>query len=148
MIPSPKTANRVRAPPEKRLRKPSTPPFSAASVSRCTCSKSMPGTGTWAPKRYRMITNSVNRILFRRSGTRNIFKNFMPAPAARCPGLSVGQGVALGRRPAVAERGRNDLNATPCAGDGPLGGFGECVGLDPHGAGQLAPAQDLDQAVL
>ena len=68
MIPSPKTANRVSAPPENRLRKPSTPPLSAASVRRWTASKSMPGTGTWEPNRYRAMTSSVKRILFRRSG--------------------------------------------------------------------------------
>src|SRR5436190_796703 len=37
---------------------------------------------------------------------------------------------------------------TACRGDGLLGGFGEGVGLHPHGPVQLAPAQDLDQAVL
>ena len=50
MIPSANTANWVSAPPENSLRKPSTPPCSAWSSSCLTASKSMPGTGTWAPE--------------------------------------------------------------------------------------------------
>ena len=45
MIPSPNTAKRVSAPPENRLRKPSTPPLAEALSRDCSALKSMPGHG-------------------------------------------------------------------------------------------------------
>ena len=51
MIPSPNTAKRVRAPPEKRLRKPRTPPLPDALSRLCSALKSMPGSGTQQPNR-------------------------------------------------------------------------------------------------
>src|SRR5579884_2298058 len=73
MIPSPKTAKRVRAPPENRLRKLSTPPLDEALSSDWSCLKSIPGMGTQDPSRYTRMITTVNRILFRRSGTLNMF---------------------------------------------------------------------------
>src|SRR5688500_16124510 len=48
----------------------------------------------------------------------------------------------------MTEGQREDLNRTPRRRDGLLGRLRERVGLDPHGAGQLAPAQDLDEGAL
>ncbi len=51
MIPSPNTANLVRAPPENRLRKLTTPACEAEAASDWTALKSIPGQGMLAPKR-------------------------------------------------------------------------------------------------
>ncbi len=51
MMPRPNTANLVRAPPENRLRKLTTPAWDADAASDCTALKSMPGQGMLAPKR-------------------------------------------------------------------------------------------------
>src|SRR3954452_15375883 len=146
MIPRAKTAIWVRAPPEKRFRKLSTPPWLAWCWSRWTWLKSIPGTVTFDPSRYRAMMNNVNRILFRRSGIRNMFRKL--ESTGKTPALAVGQSVALGRRSAVAERRWKDLNATACRSDRLLGGLGEGVGLDLQGPGQLPPTQDLHQALL
>ena len=73
MIPRAKTAIWVRAPPENRFRKPSTPPRSAWAWRSCTAPKSIPGTVTLEPSRYRAIMSRVKRILFRRSGILKMF---------------------------------------------------------------------------
>src|ERR687889_251396 len=152
MIPSPKMAKRVRAPPENRARNPSTPPSRDWSSSCCTASKSTPGVGTCDPNRYSAITRSVKRILFRRSGTRNTFFKLESTwqllgrrVSARLP---VGEGVPLGGRTAVSEGRGQDLHRTARGGDGLFGALREGVGPDPHGARQLAPPEHLDQAVL
>src|SRR3712207_1287254 len=152
MILSPKMAKRVSAPPENRARNPSTPPSRDWSSSCCTASKSTPGVGTCDPNRYRARTRSVKRILFRRSGTRNTFFKLESTwqllgrrVSARLP---VGEGVPLGGRTAVAEGRGQDLHGTARGGDGPFGAAREGVCLHPDGTGQLAPAEDLDQAVL
>ena len=52
MIPRKKIATLVIAPPEKRSRKPTTPPLlSALSCSCLIAPKSTYGTGRWAPSR-------------------------------------------------------------------------------------------------
>src|SRR5207248_11754116 len=124
----------------------STPPALACCCRRCTALKSMPGTVMFAPRRYRPIMNRVKMILFRRSGTLNMFLKLL-SNACSCL-LAVGQGVPSRRRPAVAEGRRKDLNATACGGDGLLGRFGEGVRLHPHGAVQLASPQHLHHALL
>src|SRR3954454_10811720 len=48
----------------------------------------------------------------------------------------------------MAEGRRKDLNATACRSDGLLGGLGKAMGLHLYCPGQLAPSQDLDQALL
>src|SRR3954447_24900647 len=146
MIPRAKTAIWVRAPPENRFRKLSTPPWLACFWSCWTAGKLIPGTVTFAPSRYRAMMNSVNRILFRRSGIRNMFRKL--ESTGRLLPLAVGQSVALRRRSTMAERRRKDLNATACRSDGLLGGLGEGVGLHGHLAGELTAAEDLHQAVL
>src|SRR4051794_577433 len=147
MMPSPKMANRVSAPPEKRFRKPRTPPRSEAAVSSSTAWKSTPGVGMWAPKRYRAMTARVKRIFPRRSGILNMFFTLENTwcssscgggvEAERWNGSAVGERVALGGRAPLTPRQRDDLHATACCLDGFDGRLGEGVGLDGHGAGQL-----------
>src|ERR1700721_3229997 len=72
MTPRPKTARRTRAPPLKRLRKPSTPEAEAELSRDCNFDQLTPGTGTFAPIWYRAMMASVKMTLFRRSGTRKI----------------------------------------------------------------------------
>ena len=73
-MPSANTANWVRAPPEKSRRNSRAPPWPALSFERLDgVETSMPGTGTCDPSRYSRIMNTVKRILFRRSGTLNMF---------------------------------------------------------------------------
>src|SRR5436853_6366041 len=132
MIPSPKTAKRVRAPPEKRLRNPRIPPALACCSSCCTALKLMPGTGTFAPNWYREMMSRVKRTLFRRSGTLDMFLRLESMKAPRPANCSaVGQGVALGRRATAAEGWRDDPHRTACCRDGGLGRRREGVGLDP-----------------
>ena len=104
------------------------------------------------------MMNSVKRILFRRSGTLNMFRRL--ESTGRAPGQrrgraaadgrrsAVGELVALGRRTAVAPRQGQDLDRTAGGGDGCLGRLGEGVGLDGDRAGELAPAEHLDQGAL
>src|SRR5436305_8878306 len=149
MIPSPKTANRVRAPPENRLRKPRIPPALACCSSCCTALKLMPGTGTFAPNWYSEMMSRVKRTLFRRSGTLNMFLRLESMEAPRPANCSaVGQGVALRRRTTAAEGGRDDPHGTACCGDGRLGRGREGVRLDAQGPVDLATAQNLHQASL
>ena len=70
MIPSPKTAILVRAPPENRLRYAMTPPLFAAAARDWTALKSTPGQMMLSPSRYTPMMNRVNRILLRRSPIR------------------------------------------------------------------------------
>src|SRR5918997_1294661 len=144
MIPSPKMAKRVSAPPENRAKNPSTPPSRDWSSSCWTASKSTPGVGTWDPNRYRAMTRSVKRILFRRSGTRNTFFKLESTwqllgrrVSARLP---VGEGVPLGWRTAVSEGRRQALHRTARGGDGPFGPAREGGGPEPDGPGELASA--------
>src|SRR6266480_2461021 len=98
------------------------------------------------------MISTVNRILFRRSGTLNMFLRLESMSGSWAPEgserLAVGQRVALRRRPAVTERWREHTNATACRLDGLARGRREGVGLHPHGPGELAPPQYLHQAVL
>src|SRR4029450_4383135 len=72
--PRAKMAKLVSAPPENSWRNPSTPPEDSAwFLSSCTASMRMPGAGTYHPNLYRAMTANVNRILFRRSVTLNMF---------------------------------------------------------------------------
>src|SRR5437764_4135947 len=146
MIPRAKPAIWVRAPPENRFRKLRTPPWLAWCWSFCTWLKSIPGTVTFDPSLYRAMMNNVNRILFRRSGIRNMFRKL--ESTGRAPALAVCQGIAPSWRTAVAERWWKDLKATACRRNRLLGGLGEGVGLHLQGSGQLAPAQDLHQPLL
>src|SRR5579875_814479 len=139
MTPNPKMASRTRAPPENRLRNPRTPDEPAWCWSRWTAAKLTPGTGTLAPSWESAITTSVNRTLFRRSGTRKMLPSLVsmspPPPPARLP---VGQGVAPGRRAPVPERRRQDLDATPGSADRVVRPPREGVGPDPNRPGELA----------
>src|SRR3546814_14975476 len=70
MMPRANRANWVSAPPENRVRKPSTPAPSSAWVFRFwTASRSMPGAGTADPARYTARMKITNRIFLRRSDT-------------------------------------------------------------------------------
>src|SRR5207247_1775882 len=95
------------------------------------------------------MMKSENTILFRRSGTLNMF--FMLENTGETSfyssgtSLSIREGVASRRRPAVTERRREDLHGTARRPDGSLRGFGERVGLHPDGSGELAPSEDLHQ---
>ena len=51
MIPSPNTANLVRAPPENRLRRATTPACWEEETNDWTALKSIPGQGMLAPRR-------------------------------------------------------------------------------------------------
>src|SRR5579872_4467666 len=73
MTPRPKTARRVSAPPEKRLRKPSTPLAPALDCRSWTWDQLTPGMGRLAPSWYRQMIETVNRTLLRRSATRKMF---------------------------------------------------------------------------
>ena len=73
MIPRKNTATFVSAPPENRSRKPTTPPV-FESFSSLIARKSTYGTGMWDPSRKIAMMKIVKRILFRRSGTRNMFR--------------------------------------------------------------------------
>src|SRR5688500_372365 len=67
MMPRAKTERRERAPPEKRSRKPKTPPPIALKNSdRAT--GSMPGVGMCDPRRYTASIRNVKMIRLRRSG--------------------------------------------------------------------------------
>src|SRR5271156_628975 len=89
MMPSPKTAIRVRAPPENRLRNPSTPDDLDAASSCWTLEKLTNGTGTLAPNWYRAMMVSVKRTFFRRSGIRKMLARLasmglLDAAVGRC----------------------------------------------------------------
>ncbi len=89
MIPSPKTAMRVSAPPEKRLRKPSTPEDFDAAESCATFEKLTKGTGTLAPNWYRAMMVRVKRTFLRRSGIRKMLARlasmgFLDGAVGRC----------------------------------------------------------------
>ncbi len=51
MMPNPNTAKRVRAPPENKLRKLTTPACCEEATNDWTALKSMPGQGMLAPRR-------------------------------------------------------------------------------------------------
>jgi len=73
MIPSAKIAAPVSAPPENRSRNPIAPDaecFLRAVSDR----KSTYGTGTYEPTRKMKMMKIVKKILFRRSGTRNMLR--------------------------------------------------------------------------
>ena len=73
MMPSAKMLNEPNAPPENMSRKPSAPCDCTPSLNWATASRSMPGTRTALPARYSNTIANMNRILFRRSGTRKTF---------------------------------------------------------------------------
>ena len=72
MIPRKNTATFVSAPPENRSKNATTPPASDSFRSLIAW-KSTYGTGMWEPSRKIPMMKIVKRILFRRSGTRNMF---------------------------------------------------------------------------
>src|SRR5881296_3335071 len=98
------------------------------------------------------MISSVKRILFRRSGTLNMFfmlesisGSYSGEGSVR---LSVGEGVTLRGRAPVAERRGKHLNRTACSLNGLRRRGREGVGLHLQGAGDLAPTQHLHQTVL
>src|SRR3954452_18522400 len=96
---------------------------------------------------------SVNRILFRRSGTLNMFLRLesngtTPFQSAGERGVAVGVGVAFRRRTAIAERRREDRHATPGCGDGAFGRLGECMSADADLAIDVATAEHLHEGGL
>src|SRR5580704_2556470 len=89
MLPRPNTAIRVRAPPENRLRNPSTPEDFEAAVSWATFEKLTNGTGTLAPNWYRAMMVRVKRTFLRRSGIRKMLARLasmglLDAAVGRC----------------------------------------------------------------
>src|ERR1700722_19075521 len=149
MTPRPKTARRTRAPPLKRLRKPSTPEAEAELSRDCNFAQLTPGTGTLAPIWYRAMMASVKMTLFRRSGTLKMLasRESMALPLSEVPerwSLAIHQSVARGGR-ALCKRQRHTLDATPRGGDGRLGRLGERVGRDPDRAAERSVSQDLDE---
>src|ERR1700731_3381374 len=74
MTPKPKTARRVRAPPENRFKNPRTPLPLALDCRSCTWDQLTPGIGKLAPNWYKQMIAMVNRTLFRRSGTLKMFE--------------------------------------------------------------------------
>src|SRR5436305_14342065 len=98
------------------------------------------------------MSASVKRILFRRSGTRNMFRrreSMGGATSSRggAPSLSVGEGVPLGGG-TPAERHRQSLGATARALDRPDRGGGERVRAHREGLRELAAAEHLHQPLL
>ena len=76
MIPSENTEKWPMPPPENSDSRSRNPP--CAWFSRTLVSTT--GTGTWFPNRKSTMMNSVKRILFRRSGTRNELRNAFSTP--------------------------------------------------------------------
>src|SRR5581483_1954980 len=102
------------------------------------------------------MMTSVNRILFRRSATRNMFRRrdsiggrtSWDDRGAEAASLPVCERVPPGGRP-LCPSGRLDrLGRAPGRPDGLGGGGREGVDPDRQGAVDLTPAEDLDQAVL
>src|SRR5215510_837660 len=75
MIPRKKIDTWVIAPPEKRSRKPTTPPRLDWLCRSLIAWKLTYGTGRCAPTRYTAMMTIVKKILLRRSGTRNMFRS-------------------------------------------------------------------------
>src|SRR3984957_10327065 len=151
MRPRPTTARRTRAPPLKRLRKPSTPEAEAELSRLCNFSQLTPGTGTLAPIWYRAMMASVKMTLFRRTGTLKMLagRESMALPLSEVPergSLAIHQSIARGGR-TLRKRQRHTLDATPCGGDGRLGRLGERVDRDPDWAAERSVPQDLDEGL-
>src|ERR1043166_1191804 len=72
IMPNEKTENCSNAPPEKRFRKPNRVPFCCSKNAAIAC-RSMPGVGTWTPRRYTASIASVNKTRRLSSGTREAF---------------------------------------------------------------------------
>src|SRR5262245_13515931 len=129
MIPSPKIAIRVSAPPENRSMNERNPPAPCAWSASCRMSMSTTGTGMCEPSRYTAMMNSVKRILFRRSGTLNA--------------LTKALSTALYPTPSADQLGRaaGPLDLRP-------GGLAERVGPDRECLVQLAAGEHLDPTAL
>src|ERR1700733_113455 len=126
MTPRPKTARRTRAPPLKRLRKPSTPDAEAELSRLCKRDQLTPGTGTLAPIWYRAMMASVKMTLFRRSGTLKMLasRESIALPLSGVPvrrALAVHQRIARRGGTPVREGQCHAFDATPGGGDGRLG---------------------------
>ena len=129
MIPSPKTAMRVSAPPENRLRKPRTPEDFEAAVSWATLEKLTKGTGTLAPNWYRAMMVSVKRTFLRRSGIRKMLARL----------------ASMGLLDAAVGRCYRLVRALPWAGGRPWpNGSGTTVTEPP--AAVIAVSADLEKA--
>ena len=129
MIPSPNTAMRVSAPPEKRLRKPSTPDDFDAASSCWTFEKLTKGTGTFAPNWYRAMMVSVKTTFLRRSGIRKMLARL----------------ASMGLLDAAVGRCYRLVRALPCAGGRSWpNGRGTTV-TDPPAA-VMAASADLEKA--
>src|SRR6202012_2219640 len=152
MTPRPKTARRTRAPPLKRLRKPSTPDAEAELSRLCSLDQLTPGTGRFAPIWYRAMMASVKTTLLRRSGTLKILasRESMALPLSGVPerrSLAVHQGVARRGRAPMSERQSHPLDATPGGGDCSLGRLGEGMDRHPDRTAQRSLPQHLDEGL-
>src|SRR4051794_9435662 len=150
MIPRKNTETAVSAPPENRSNKPRTPPL--LSFRPCVLSdwidlKSTYGTGMCEPTRNKKTMNSVKKILFRRSGTRNMFWR-RRSPAITGCYLPVHVRVSARRRAAGRPRQRELLDGPTRRLDRAHRSRGEAVGANCQGLGQLAPGQDFYQSSL
>src|SRR5829696_9252054 len=106
--------------------------------------------------------STVNRTLFRRSGTLKMFfrlestqrslaatSQVRTAAGRRRPGFStVGELVALHRRAAGSVRQGQHVHGTSGGRDGRFGCLREPVSLDPYSARDLAPPEHLDEGAL
>ena len=93
MIPRAKMAKLVMAPPENRVRKPSTPLWLASLRSVLSAPVSMPGTGRCAPNRYSTIIRIVNNTLLRRSGTLKMLRRLESTEELLSTTLVAGRGA-------------------------------------------------------
>src|SRR3954454_8784445 len=101
------------------------------------------------------MMRKVNMILFRRSGTLNMFFKlasmvdpWLQRPRGGVVRLAVREGVALRGRATMTERRRKHAHRSAGRFDGLAGGRGEGVGGDGERPRQLSTAQHLHQPVL
>src|ERR1700722_11433148 len=129
MIPRPNTAMRVSAPPENRLRNPSTPDDLEAASSCWTFEKLTKGTGTLAPNWYRAMMVSVKTTFLRRSGMRKMLAKL----------------ASMGLLDAAGGRRYRLVRGLPCAGGRSWpNGSGPTV-IEPPAA-VMAASADLEKA--
>src|SRR5688500_17786712 len=123
MMPRAKIERRLRAPPEKRSRKPNTPPPIALKNSdRAT--GSMPGVGMCDPRRYTASRANVKMIRLRRSGMAKMLRTV----STRFNLLDL-------------------LAGSACRFDLLFGSLGELGRVHGQLLGELAVAEDLDAVV-
>src|SRR5712692_8964917 len=124
MMPRANTERRRSAPPEKRSRKPNTPPDMALKNSE-SATGSTPGVGMWEPRRYTASSPNVYITRRRRSSIAQMLR-------------SVSRRFNL----------RHLLAGAPCRFDLLARRRGELRGVHGELLGQLAVTQDLDSVIF